>query len=324
MSGDLSDLRPVYLIHGQEDLLLERAVTRLRDRLSAVANVEFNMDVFEGPHAEAEAVVGAANTFPFDSERRLVIVWDVDKMGAEGVQPIVEYCADPAEHTVLVLVARKVARNTRLYKAVDALGGVFEYKALKRSEYPGEVAALFEAKGRTVDREAAEALVAAVGRDLRMLATEVEKVVAHAGDKERLTAEDIREVVAETSPVSVFEFLDALGARDCRESLRLLARLLAEGERLLGVHAMAVRHVRSLLGARALLDRNATKQQMVTGLSRPDWQVRNLVRQAERFREEELVGALEGAALAEEEMKTSRTEPRLAFERWVVSVCEGA
>lgn len=258
---------------------------------------------------------------PFMSERRLVIVSRTDKMPTSALGVLADYAKDPNPETALVLVATKIAKNTRLYKAVDKLGGAYEYKAPTKREYPSKVVDLFERRGKRVGRDAAEVLVRAVGYDLRRLSIEIEKVVAFAGDKTTLSRHDIEEVMSTTAPTSIFDFLNALGARSARESLRLLAALLADGESIFGINAMAVRHVRNLLSARALLDRGGVGvSQMARELRMADWQAKTLVRQADRFSESELVDALRAAAEGETQMKTSR-DARLVLERWVLSIC---
>jgi DNA polymerase-3 subunit delta len=224
----------------------------------------------------------------------------------------------------MVLVARRMAKNMRLYKRVVEVGAVHEFAAPKASQYPSEVTRMFERRGKNVDLGAAEALVELVGRDLRALQSEVDKLVAHAGTKKRLVRDDIMEVVSETSPTSVFEFLDAVGVRDTEVALRLLARLMDEGERIHGIHAMGVRHMRDLITTRALLDRGEDGDAIQSALGKPPWLARKLASQAVRFSESELVEALRDAAEREAGMKTSRVDPRLAVERWVVSVCEGS
>ena len=78
---------------------------------------------------------------------------------------------------------------------------------------------------------------------------------------------------------------------------------------------------RDVIAAGALLDRGSLSVgELARTLGRPDWQVRNLPRQARSFTSDELVGLLRAAAAAEAEMKTSR-DARLVFERWIVKVC---
>lgn len=320
MSQSILKLKPVYLIYGSEELRLEQALTRLRNSVGEVADLDFNMETFDGETANADDVVAAANTLPFASERRLVIVRNVDKLDKAGQEALASYAQDPAPTTVLVLVAAKLAKNTKLFKAVDKQGGAAEYAAPKKADYPNEVRTLFEAAGRTIDRDAAELLVSAVGYDLRRLSVEVDKAVAFVGDRQRVTVEDIREVSSTTAPTSVFEFVDAVGMRDCRRSLRLMADLLGEGESVYGLHALTLRRVRDLIAISSLDARGAGLSQMARELGRPDWQLKQLPRQARAFRPGELVALIGAAAAAEAQMKTSR-DPRLVFERFVMKIC---
>jgi len=322
-SQDLADLKAVYLIHGTEELLLDQAVERLKKRLSAVADLDFNLDVFDGEAASAEEIVAAANTLPFMSDRRLVIVRRVDRMPADALGVLAEYAADPNPDTTLVLVASKIARNTRIYKAVDALGGVAEYRPPTKREYPRHVVEMFADRGKRVGLDAAEVLVRAVGYDLRRLSVEIDKVISYTGESETLSRAEVEEVMSTSAPTSIFDLLDALGSRDCRTALRRLARLVDEGESIHGLHAMSVRHVRSLLSVRALLEREgegSVTALVCRELGVRDWQARNLVAQARRFSTRELIEGLRAAAAGEAQMKTSR-DPRLVFELWLLEVC---
>ncbi|MDP2181425.1 MAG: DNA polymerase III subunit delta [Actinomycetota bacterium] len=325
MSSGLADLKTVYLIYGPEDLLLDQAVDRLRKRLAdgAGADLEFNMDVFDGESADAHQIVAAANTLPFMSDRRLVIVRKADKLATDDLGVLADYAKDPNPDTTLVLVAEKIAKNLRIYKAVDSLGGVAEYKAPTKREYPRKVVEMFGERGKRVGIDGAEVLVRAVGYDLRKLAIEMDKVIAFNPADDTLSREDIEQVMSTTAPTSIFDFLDAIGSRDCKQALRLLSGLMSEGESIHGVQAMTLRHVRNLLSTRALVDRRGgtpSPESIAREVGVAPWQGKSLMRQAARFSSDELIDALRDAARTDAEMKTSR-DPRLAFERWLVGVC---
>lgn len=321
MPDTLADLKPVYLIYGSEQLLLDQALARLTGRFEEAGGTDFDIDRFDGESASADSIIGAANTLPFGAERRLVVVRSADKLGKSGLDALAAYASDPSPYAVLVLVAEKIAKNTKLFKAVDKLGGASEFKAPKPREYPSWVSQAFAARGRKASPDAAELLVRSVGRDLRHLEVEIEKVIAYAGSRTEISREDVAQVVSATATASVFEFLDALGDRDCTRAMRLLAQLVSDGESVHGLHAMSVRRVRDLIAAESLAARGERGvAALASELRRPDWQVRQLPRQAERFSEGELVGALNDAAQAEAQMKTGR-DPRLVFERWVLGVC---
>jgi DNA polymerase-3 subunit delta len=180
---------------------------------------------------------------------------------------------------------------------------------------------MFAREDKRITLEGAEYLVSAVGRDLQRLSVEVGKTVSYVGSRVEIGLTDVEEVASTTSRASVYELGAALGNRDCAAALRLLNRLVGDGESVFGLHALALRQIRDLLSARALIDRGEDSQDdLARALGRPAWQMRNLGRQARRFSAGELVALLQEAAAMEAEMKTSR-DPRLAFERWIVKVC---
>lgn len=315
------ELKPVYLIYGEEDLLLELALQRLRGLVAEVADLDFNFDAFQGESADPGDIIAAADTLPFASERRLVVVHDVDRMSASNQAVLAEHVVHPSPTTCLVMVARKMRKDSKLVRAVASAGEVAEYKPPKYNEYPRWVTQFFDGHGRTIDRDAVEALLRAAGRDLRRLATEAEKIMVYAGDRTHVTTEDVESVISGAAPVSIFEFLDALGARESARALGLLDQLLANGEELMRVHAMAARHVRQLISVSALAGRDLPIRQIQKEAGMADWQVRKALAQSRRFEPDELSTALRRAAEVERRMKSGQGDARLVFERWVTAMC---
>lgn len=321
MSVSSPDLKPVYLIVSEQDFLLRQAVDRLKGRVAEVADLDFNMETFDGDGASGDAIVAACNTLPFASDYRLVIVKNAEKLAKEASDALVAYATDPAPTCVLALSAAKLAKNTRLYKAVDKLGGVVERKQPKGAQFLRGVVSLAEDRGKRLSAEGAEAFVAATGEDLQRVSAELDKLVAYIGDRPEITREDIESVVAGTAKTKVWEFAEAIADRDCRRSLLLASTLLDDGESVFGLHAMAVRTVRDLIAARSMLDRGQGSAAQLSGvLGRPEWQLRRLPRQARAFGPGELVELLRAAAAGEAQMKTSQ-DARLVFERWIVKMC---
>jgi len=258
------------------------------------------------------------------SDRRLVIVRDVDKLDSSSLEALAVYARDPAPFTCLVLVATKIAKNSKLYRAVAATGVAYEYSAPKRSEYATEVVRLLKERGKRISHGTAQALVDLVGRDLRRLDTEADKLAAYVGASGEVSGADVAEAVAAGAAASVFELTDAVGERDTLRALRLLRRLIQSGESPLGVHAMLARHVRALVGARALSERGVSPDAMAPEIGMAPWLARNAARQASRYEPIELSRALAGLADAEEQMKTSSADAGLVLERWIITTAGAA
>jgi DNA polymerase-3 subunit delta len=187
---------------------------------------------------------------------------------------------------------------------------------LRGQRIPGRSENAHEQHARDGD---AQTLVDTVGRDLRRLEAEIDKLVAYAGASGQITAADVRTVAAEGPAASVFELADAVGERDTPRALRLLRGMLQAGESPLMVHAMIARHVRALVGARALAARGMSPDAMAPEIGMAPWLARNAARQASRYEPSELAAALSALADAEEQMKTSQADAGLVLERWIIS-----
>lgn len=317
--SSIEELKPVYLIHGKDEFLLERALRRLRSMFEAVDPAAMDIDVFQGAEASGDAVVAAANTLPFMSPRRLVIVRGIEAMPVEQHPPLIEYVASPARHACLVLVGG-LARNTRLYKALEAAGAVAEYSAPDRRKLGVWVAKAAAEKGVRIEPAAADALVAAAGSDLRSLDAELEKLVAYCGERATITVEDVESVVKAGVP-AIWSFLDVLGARDVQGAVAALHALLVSGQHPLALFAASIKRIRQLVSAKALVERGQGAGGIARELGVSEWQAKKVIRQASRFEEAELIDALRAGAQAEADMKTSHGDAGLVLERWVLGVC---
>lgn len=311
-------LLPVYLICGEDALKRDTVMKRLRARLSALGDLSFNSDEFSGETATGADIVSACNTVPFASPVRLVEVRAADKLKKADSEELVAYLDSPAETTVLALIAEKLAKNTRLYKAVAKHGktAVIDCAPLKRFELPKAVRAMAVGHGVTLTEGAAAKLVDLVGEDTVHLDSELKKIaLAHRGT-DAVNEHEIVAMVSRTAEVKPWEFVDAFAARDARKCLLYLGRMDSVSPHAL--LAMCTTRLRELVCARALADRGNPRG-VAAALKMPDWRVKNHATWARGFTSAQLRAALVAARDAERAMK-SGADPDAAFLEWVLGV----
>ena len=173
-----TDLLPAYLAVGEDALKREAVIARLKARLGTMGDMAFNSDEFDGESAEGAAIAAACNTMPFASPVRLVYVRNVDKLKKADAEELVNYLKAPSATTVLACEAEKLARNTRLYKALAAAGpkAVIDCAPPKSWELPKRVRAMACTHGITLTEGAASALVELVGENTVHLDNELKKI----------------------------------------------------------------------------------------------------------------------------------------------------
>lgn len=84
--------------------------------------MSFNSETFSGLTCTGEEVITAANTLPFASEVRLVLVNDVDKLKKADSELLIAYLKEPCETTVLALEGQKVAKIPDYIRLFQRLG----------------------------------------------------------------------------------------------------------------------------------------------------------------------------------------------------------
>ena len=342
-----SKLQPVNLIISEQDLLRTEAIVRLRDRMvEEGTDLDLDSQSIEADNIDPSVFAEATGTLPFMSPQRLVIINNIDKLRAADpvVTAIIKYCNNPNPTTILALTAHRLAKTTKLYKAIAKAGLVIDRKAPAKRDMPEHVRLMFAAAGLQVQISDATTLINLVGDDLLSLNSAISQLAAFkdvAGkrkpDDKSLIAVNQREItnlIGETTEVKAWELTDALANRDGVLTLDILNRLIrAEGE---SVHFLAVfmtvTKVRELLTARALIDRGSDSAQALIdqlqnhstsgkGRSLQPWLADRILRQARSFSTEQLREALRELAAVEHTMKTSPPQlGRLALVRCLLQL----
>ncbi len=229
------------------------------------------------------------------------------------------YLADPNPQCVLCLVAEKLAKNTRLYKAVARVGAkaIIDCTPLERWNLLAYVVKLAAGHGLTMDVDAADELVNRVGvvdRGARQPAQEPGRAARRATHHPR-RRRGKRGPGRRGEPLGICR--RRLRERDAARALVMLGAMRSPAYVFL--HSVLLGRLRELICAQSLDARGASSQ-VAHELGRQQWQVKNHARWARRFGRGELVVLLREAAVCERALKGS-PDSETAFVRFVLAIC---
>lgn len=314
-------LLAAYLAVGPDEVKREAAVDRLKRRLEAAGGAEFDLDERDMTREQdVDALITSLNTFPFASPFRLVILEGCDRLPEEVRNALISYLSNPSPTTVMLLTASTLAKNTRLYKAVAAIGkrAIIDCAAKKGRDLPLLVQGMARHHGKELTLDAAEELVARVGDGTRMIDNELKKLASMI-EAPRIERSDVERLVARTAEVKPWDFLNAVAARDTARALELYRLQPPKSE--MRLYMLTVTRLRELIAAKAL-DARGQGRELAATLGLQGWQVRNHLTWARRFRMEELTGALKRAIEVEQALKGSG-DAVSAFTTWIVGITAG-
>lgn len=317
MAAQKKPLLPAYGFIGDDQLKRTHFLKRMTERLATLGDLSMNTTTILGAEFDADDFLNACNSFPFCAEKRLVVVKEVEKCNKAALDIIASYLEDPCDTAVVILEGEKLAKNTRAFKRLDALGkGAYcDCSSVKSYELPRVVRDRAVSHGIVISEQNAKLLVERVGESTVALDTELAKLASfvHAQNRDEVHASDIGELVATTQRPKPWHLADALSARDLGQALRILALCEDSPYVLLPV---CLTRIRELITTKCL-DARPSAPPLHVVLKVPEWRVKNHRRWAGNYSDSELRDALVRAAEAEKQMK-SGTDPSLALELWII------
>ena len=313
----------LYLVLGEEPLLAAEAVTALVDAALPVGSRDFNLNAYSGDDEAARQFLAQARSYPFLAERRVVVVRRFDKMSFRDPRAeaaLLEYVDNPTPSTVLVLVAGKLDRRTRITQALEKRARVVHADGLDAAALPDWVHGRFTAHGLAAAPSACRLLVQLVGESLLDLRNEVDKVVLRYGDSKRVGDAEITATVGEYRQEEVWAVNRELRADNMGGFLQALSRVLEADDDAIRVVAVLARQVSNLLRCKLLQNKGVRRpEDLATRLGLPPYVGRDLAAQAGSFTGKQLGVWLRNLQHADVQMKSLALPPRWVLERALVN-----
>lgn len=225
-------LAPVYLLTGDEPLLLQECADQIRAAARTRGFTERQVYDPDGRHFDWTGPLAEASALSLFAERKILeIRLASDKPGEQANTALAELC-QRAGPDLLVLVSgprldAKVQRAAWV-KAFESTGVWVQVWPVKAAQLPGWIAARLRQAGIAATRPAVELLAQRVEGNLLAAAQEVEKLrlLAHAGE---LDAEAVSTAVADSARFNLFELMDRALEGDVQSAIRSLRGLREEG-----------------------------------------------------------------------------------------------
>jgi DNA polymerase-3 subunit delta len=318
------EIGPLYFIHGEEDYLVERAVSRLLEQAVAPEFRDFNYTVFYGKECKGEEIVDAARTFPMFSDRRVIVVRNGEDLSAEALELLLPCILDPSPSTCLVFQAGKIDQRRKFFLELKKRDLLVEYKRLKEDN--GELARFVvreaAASGRRIEAAAAELLSYYIGSNLREIVAQLEKLVIFCGERTLIGVEDVKEIVSDTKVDNVFELANALGERNTGLAMRRLHTVLRDTAAPYRLTGALARHFRQLCIVRELLEKRLPQDEISRQSGINPYFLKGMLVQARKFRTDEFHGIFSRLQEADIGMK-SGGKPHILLELLVFGICTG-
>lgn len=309
----------MHLILGDEELLVERAVSELLRAARQHAGVD-DVPVNRMRAGDVTTYELAELLSPsLFADERIVVLEAAAEAGKDAAEVIASAAADVPAGTVLVVVHSGGGRAKALATKLQSLGAQVHpcARITKVSERVDFVRREFRALRVKADDETVTALLDAVGSDVRELASACTQLVADtAGD---VDAAAVRRYHSGRAEVKGFDIADRAMAGDVAGAAEALRWAMMRGEPLV-VLADALAEAVHTIGRVAPL--SGDPYRLAAQLGMPPWRVQKAQKQARRWSRDTVATAMRVVATLNANVKGAVADADYALESAVKQVAE--
>jgi DNA polymerase-3 subunit delta len=283
----VSELKPAYLVWGDDEAKLESWRRRLRSRAQA-EGPSAALEVLKDEKLTGEATAQALSALTLSVGRHYVLADGVERWKERDVEPVRAALAALTPDTVVVFIAAGKP-PARLVEAVKKYGGeVHACEAPKGAAYPRWVIERGRELELNLTKDAAQALVERIGHNQQRLLRELEKLSAFAGapgdgqDGGRVGFDVVEALTSSAVEARTYELADAVIEGDGARALQLAEELRARGEDMMHILFTLLRALRNCHRGWVLTAAGRSVSDVQSDLRVPPFVARRIVAQARR------------------------------------------
>jgi DNA polymerase-3 subunit delta len=316
-----------YLFHGNDAYSQRETLAALLEKEGDPDMLSLNTTRLNGriPFSELQA---ACDAMPFLARVRVVLVEESFASGIdkEFMDRLREYLPKlPTTTRLIFLESQALPDSSAIIRLADKdkLGYVKRFDQPKGDELERWVRARVEQRGGRITPQATHLLATNVAGDagsgqdnmpvLPMLTNEIEKLVLYKGISGVIDAADVEALSPYAAEGSIFELVDALGARQPARAAQLFQAKINEGADPFYLFSMFTRQFRLLIQTRELLDKGERPAGIASLLKLRPFVADKLAKQARGYTLEQLKQIYRRLLEIDVEVKTGQADMMTAL-----------
>ena len=220
----------LVLVNGNEPLLIEEALDDVRAVLKANGydeRVKYQLET----GFDWSQLSGSGQSMSLFCEKRVVEFRVPNKLGAPGTKALTEYCNNPSQDDLLIVLMPlldKRQRDAKWAKLIDSVGWIVDSYDISAAQYPTWLKKRLQSRALRVEAGVIEMLAEQLEGNVMAAAQEIDKLQVLAQDG-AVTLKLLSESLADQARFDVYALTDVCLQGDFQRVLRIKSRLQSEG-----------------------------------------------------------------------------------------------
>ena len=325
----------LYVLYGDDEFSIREELAALRERVTPEEMRDSNVTALSGADATFDQLAQACYAVPFMANKRLVSVdgllgrfetrgrggtrgrgaraalgqWDGLDGLLSGFPPT----------TDLVFVDGSLAETNPLLVKVRQQATLRGFRTPRGDGLRRWILDRASSQGMAIAPDAAAELADSVGGNLRVIASELDKLAVYRW-RETVSRDDVRRVVVYSRDANIFQTVDAVIEGRASAAMAQILRTLDSGAAPVFIIAMLARQVRHLLLAKEMRGRGLASGEIGRALGIPEFAARRVMGQERRLSFGQLAAMHRELLEADVSIKRGEAGERLAVEMLAASL----
>lgn len=339
--------RAGYVLAGDEAFLYERCRKAALAALVDPGLREYSVSDLDLAETSIFEALDRARTPSLMAPVQVIFIRNCKTLYTRGAKKeefaaVADYFRSPNPQALLLFVADHIRipadarrmdmqdkdKYERLRETLGEYCGMVELARVDEADAVRWLQAEAQREGTALDQDAAREMADALGVEMMLLASELEKLVLYTAERQQITLGDVETMVLAAKQRNLYELTEAISLKDKALALLLLQGLLnaSDGgeDSAIGHLYMLARTFRQMLviSEKNVRDSRAIWQALWQGFRMPPFAADVLIKQARRYKtRRELMRAVKLVARADVELRSSPPDKKLVLERLVLELC---
>ena len=247
-----------------------------------------NYSYFEGKETETAEVREIADTLPFFSDYRIVIIEDSGLF--KSANDLSDYLPNMPSSTIMLFVEKEIDKRNKLYKYVNKEGIAVEMKQMSASDTKQFIGLRLKENNKQIKESTVEYFLQQIDNSMINIINELDKLISYTEGRSEITMGDIDAVCCVQVTGRIFQMIDYAAMGKKNDTLKLYSDLLELRESPMSILYLLTRQFNILLQIKDIADE--PKGEIASKLSIPPFTVGKYISQAKRFEKSRLKSML--------------------------------
>ncbi|MFH1282728.1 MAG: DNA polymerase III subunit delta [bacterium] len=318
---------PLYFFYGPEEFLKEEITREIVNKFITAENKAFCVDTVEGSDLTLSHFSSISQGLSIFGDRRIIIVYNTDDVPSAIGEDLIPFLNEIPDNVCVIFTSSEYK-----FKKKDILISELQKKAhpvvfwqLSQSAMEIWVKEYVKKNGFTTDEKTIRELIAVSNEDVRILKSELDKIIVYLGERRQITYEDISSMRGQSRDYTIYDLDKYLYKRDIKQGLICIQGIMQVRYNGILILSYLFKAVKRLLCAKMLLKEGSYNNQEISsllGLHR--FFDKEFFEKLKNFKYDELTKGINLLIQAEDRLKSGQGTPIYILSKLWLNLCQRA